>query len=441
MKQKPPAPWFNIANPAIRTDKTVSVIGAGIAGCTVAAALHRRGFQVTVIDRHQQAGQEASGNAQGIVYPKLSARDDLLPRVNLAAIRAASHYYQPFWQAGLGRQCGVLVVPENQKARDDFLLIGQRFADQPQLVEAVHGESIEALSGRALQAQRALYFPTLGWLPPALVCQQLLALNGIPLLQADIASLQYSDSENSWQLRDREQQSVINSETVVIASAYDCKQFEQTSYLPLRKLRGQITQLPATAESRKIKTVICGEGYITPADNNDNHSCGATYNKDLFTTELRDQDHRANLQQMAATDAGLAAVLGQPDSSQLPGRANFRCTTPDYLPIAGPVPDAAAMLSDYAMLRRDAKALITTSGRYLPNLFVNCGMGSRGLSYAPLTAELLANQIAGQMSALAQGEEQYKQEQPKQQKKQQEELCQAMHPARFLIRDLKRNRI
>lgn len=85
------------------------------------------------------------------------------------------------------------------------------------------------------------------------------------------------------------------------------------------------------------------------------------------------------------------------------------------------------MLEDYAKLRRDAKTPMTTLGAYLPNLYVNCGMGSRGLSYAPLTAELLAAEIAGEKTILNDTLP--------------EELCQAMHPVRFLIRDLKRNRI
>ncbi len=415
-------PWYKTANPVPRTRKTVAVIGAGISGCTVAAALKKRGFEVTVIDRHDHAGAEASGNPEGIVYPKLSPRDDLLPRVNLAAIQFASDYYKPFWDSGLGRQCGVLVVPENDKARSDFKLISQRYADQTEMVETIAHEQLEALSGVPLKAESALHFPKLGWLPPQLICKQLLELNNIPLVQANIQSLEYSDKQRDWQLRDVDQQLVIESETVIIASAFDCKKFSQTAYLPLRKIRGQITQMPCTAESSKMKMVICGECYITPAENG-LHGCGATYNKDLFTTELRDIDHQTNLAQIAATDAGLAAVLGQPSKESLTGRANFRCTTSDYLPIAGPVPDRAAMLEDYAILRRDAKMPMTTPGAYLPNLYVNCGMGSRGLSYAPLTAELLAAKIAGETPALS------------------EELCQAMHPVRFLIRDLKRNRI
>jgi tRNA 5-methylaminomethyl-2-thiouridine biosynthesis bifunctional protein len=426
-KQQPSAtPWYQTANPVPRTRKTVTVIGAGISGCTVAAALKKRGFEVTVIDRHGHAGAEASGNPEGIVYPKLSPRDDLLPRVNLAAIQFASNYYQPFWDSGLGRQCGVLVVPENDKARSDFKLISQRYAEQTEMVETIVHEQLEELSGVPLHAESALYFPKLGWLPPQLICEQLLELNDIPLVQADIQGLEYSEEQGSWQLHDTNQQRVIESETVIIASAFDCKQFSQTAYLPLRKIRGQITQLPCTTESRKMKMVICGECYITPAENG-LHGCGATYNKDLFTTELRDIDHQTNLAQIAATDAGLAAVLGQPAKNSLTGRANFRCTTSDYLPIAGPVPDRAAMLEDYAILRRDAKTLMTTPGAYLPNLYVNCGMGSRGLSYAPLTAELLAAEIAGETSELDC-------EPP-------QELRHAMHPVRFLIRDLKRNRI
>jgi tRNA 5-methylaminomethyl-2-thiouridine biosynthesis bifunctional protein len=422
-KQQPTAtPWFDTANPIPRSRKTVTVIGAGISGCTVAAALKKRGFDVTVVDRHNHAGAEASGNPEGIVYPKLSPRDDLLPRVNLAAIQFASDYYQPFWDSGLGRQCGVLVVPENDKARSDFKLISQRYADQTEMVETIAHDQLEELSGVPLQAESALYFPKLGWLPPQLVCEQLLKLNDIPLIQADIQGLEYDQDQANWQLRDAKQQLVIETETVIIASAFDCKQFSQTAYLPLRKIRGQITQLPCTVESSKMKMVICGECYITPAEEG-LHGCGATYNKDLFTTELRDIDHQTNLAQIAATDAGLAAVLGQPSNESLTGRANFRCTTSDYLPIAGPVPDRAAMLEDYAALRRDAKMPMTSPGAYLPNLYVNCGMGSRGLSYAPLTAELLAAEIASETPVLS------------------KELCQAMHPARFLIRDLKRNRI
>ena len=50
-------------------------------------------------------------------------------------------------------------------------------------------------------------------------------------------------------------------------------------------------------------------------------------------------------------------------------------------------------------------------------------MGSRGLGYAPLTAEVLVAEIHQQLGPL------------------ERELRKAMHPSRFLIRDLKKKRI
>ena len=120
------------------------------------------------------------------------------------------------------------------------------------------------------------------------------------------------------------------------------------------------------------------------------HSCGATYNKGITNSEVREEDHRANITQISATDPGLAAAVGQPETAELDGRANFRCTTPDYLPIAGALPNVPLMLEKFAFLRRDAKTVVPVRGDYLPNLYINCGMGSRGLSYAPLTAEIVA---------------------------------------------------
>lgn len=419
---KPSSPWhLNKTKPAQQT-KTVAILGAGIAGCTAAVALKKRGYKVTVIDRHPIAGQEASGNSQAIIYPKLSARDQPLPRVNLAALMLAGRYYKPFWDAGYGEQCGVLVVPENPKVEQDFIAIGKRFSGQDALVQLLNNSNICKQSGIAMSSELGLFFPQLGWLPPAQVCQQLLAQNSIPLVCADIKKLSHNDKNGSWQLIDPQNQTAFEAETLVVANAYGCEQFEQTNFLPVTQLRGQISLLSSSDASAGLKTVICGEGYITPALNG-THNCGATYNKGVFTTELREEDHRANVTQMSATDNGLGIALGTQDTAAMTGRANYRCTTKDYLPIVGPVPYLPALLDDYGALRRDARKPVPTLGSYQPNLYVHCGMGSRGLCYAPLTSEILAADIAGEVPPL------------------ELELRLAMHPARFLIRDLKKKRI
>ena len=152
-------------------------------------------------------------------------------------------------------------------------------------------------------------------------------------------------------------------------------------------------------------------------------SCGASYNKGLLSKELREEDHAANLEMLNKTDPEIAKVFKTEQAQALDGRANFRCTTNDYLPIVGAVPNAQQFKQQYQRLRQDATSTIECHGSYHPDLYIHCGLGSRGLSYAPLTAEILASYISGEIPPL------------------ERDLRLAMHPARFLIRDLKRRKI
>ena len=80
-------------------------------------------------------------------------------------------------------------------------------------------------------------------------------------------------------------------------------------------------------------------------------------------------------------------------------------------------------MQTYGPLRKNAKQLIRQKGDYVPGLYINTAHGSRGLSSAPLCAEMLASQICGEPPPLS------------------SELSRALSPARFLVRDLGRNRI
>jgi glycine/D-amino acid oxidase-like deaminating enzyme len=61
------------------------VIGAGVAGSSAAHRLCARGWQVTLIERHAQPAQEASGNLAGIFMPLLSKDDNIPTRLSRAA--------------------------------------------------------------------------------------------------------------------------------------------------------------------------------------------------------------------------------------------------------------------------------------------------------------------------------------------------------------------
>lgn len=407
----------HLAKPEPRREAVV--IGGGIAGCSTAAALKKRGWKVSIVDSHPEPGQEASGNPQGILYPKLSVEDSPLARFGLHALCHALGFYQRYWQSGNGGgQCGVLVLPEDDG--EQFEVIAARFSGATGLVKAVTGGEIDNIAGTRLSGEKGLYFPSLGWVEPPALCRWL--AEGIPFVKGDVARLARDEGENLWLLLDNQGNSLAASPLVVIASSFRSREFEQCRHLPLRPIRGQITSVPVTSHSLALKTVICGAGYLAPSAKG-LHTLGATYDIDQTETDVRVADHDRNFQLLEKTDGALAELLGisAANAAGISGRAGVRCATPDYLPLAGPAPDMNAFAERFADFRRNGRADIPLAGCYLPNLWLNCGLGSRGLTYGPMAAELIASSICGEPSPLPR------------------DLVMALSPARFIIRNIKRN--
>jgi tRNA 5-methylaminomethyl-2-thiouridine biosynthesis bifunctional protein len=170
-----------------------------------------------------------------------------------------------------------------------------------------------------------------------------------------------------------------------------------------------------------LKTVLCGEGYISPARDG-SHCFGASFKFDSDDLSANVEEHAENLAMLAELAPALYDALGGAalDPAALAGRAAFRCTSPDYLPIIGPVARSDALAASYAALGNDAKAQPDTACPYEPGLYVNAAHGSRGLITAPLSGEILAAQLNGEVAPLGSA------------------LMDAVHPNRFAIRRLMR---
>jgi tRNA 5-methylaminomethyl-2-thiouridine biosynthesis bifunctional protein len=167
--------------------------------------------------------------------------------------------------------------------------------------------------------------------------------------------------------------------------------------------------------------VLTYGGYITPAENGA-HSIGATFDwvdAEALRTDppVHDADHARNLDELARV---LPDLMAGGDQRILRGRAGLRCTTPDHLALAGPVPDYDGYMRDFAELRHGHPWARYPSAAYQPGLYTLTGLGARGLVAAPLAAELIASQIAGEPWPL------------------ERDLGTALHAGRFLVRGLKR---
>ncbi len=431
-----PPPWHCVRAPVVcppNHKKRVIVIGGGIAGCHTAAALAHRGYQVNLLEQHAQLATQGSGNPQGVLYGKLSPREETLAEFNLNALEFGQRYYRDFWHAApeAGQQCGVLQLAHTPKEEKLHHSLHARYGHADRLVEFVSPSRASLIAGIDVP-HSGLYFPKAGWVNPARLCQHLVQHPNISVhTQVCIDALEYRDR---WHALAPDGQSLYTADFVVIATANHTRQFSQTRHLPIKPVRGQVTYLPATDASRALKTAICSVGYIAPcAPQSQSHCIGASFDMKtsfdptLESSETRQQDHIDNLDKIEGPTPALAHALNIDDHRQhselLRGRAAFRCTTPDYLPLAGPAPCYEAFLKDYELLRKNAKSSIPRAGDYWPGLFLNVGHGSRGLTYSAVTAELLAAQIDNNPLPLPR------------------HLVQALNPARFIIRDLIRKKI
>lgn len=384
---------------------TVAVIGAGIAGCATAYALAQRGIQVTLIERHQKIAQEASGNPKGVLYPRLAGHPSAQDRLALSSYLYTLRLLKQLCLAEVDFQaCGLLQLAFNARESARIAEIAQRAFDD-ELVRLVQADQATALAGVPI-THAGLYFREGGWVNPAAFCAALVQHPNITL-STDTSALELSQADGRWHVISK-QQTVITADNVVIANANDALGFAQTAHLPLTAVRGQMTSVQATTGSQLLNTVLCTDGYITPATAGQ-HCAGATFSVGDTALNLRLEDDQHNLTMVRKMSTDLADLQFQPHL----GRVALRCTTPDYLPIVGALMHAQQLLQHPPKHKTNASALPWHTG-----LYVHVGHGTKGLTTAPFCAELLACMLLAEPYPI------------------EADLALQLNPNRFLLRDL-----
>jgi tRNA 5-methylaminomethyl-2-thiouridine biosynthesis bifunctional protein len=415
------------AKTSFKNNLSVTVIGGGLAGCHIANALAQRHYKVTLIERHNALAQEGSGNPQGVLYAKLSHKAETLSDFNLMALQFAQRHYQSYWESSaqeFGQQCGVLHLAQSDQDKQQHSKIIEAFGTN-KLLEPLSPEQASAQAGLRTN-NGGLFFSQSGWLNPKAICEALTKHSNISIVynQQPLQLNQPTDDPH-WHLLNNKGDTIATSDIVIIANANDAKKFSQCSQLPFKPVRGQISQITiddkhTDAQQISPNTVLCSEGYISPS--HDGKLCfGASFDTRNQNLDIRNEEHQQNIDRIRSQFPGLIADSITPFDCT--GRAALRCTTPDYLPLVGPVPIHDDFIEDFQLLRKNAKSSIATTGSYHPNLYVNSGYGSRGLTYAPLCAEMLAAHINQEPAPVSRS------------------LQTALNPARFIIRNLSRNKI
>jgi tRNA 5-methylaminomethyl-2-thiouridine biosynthesis bifunctional protein len=398
-------PWFDTRKPPLPPGARVAVIGAGIAGASLAFALEQTGFQPILID--PAPGSGASGNPAGLIMPRLDLADTPAAQFHRQAYLYALRLLTEFGGDGFN-PCGVLHHATGEKARK---------RQEKLIAQAV------LPAGFIETCKEGLFFPQAGVVdPPAFVR----AMSG----DAAFVSARVKQVEQTaacWRVAT--DASDEECDAVVIANGLDALRFAAARALPLTGSAGQIDWFPDAAPPKHAHAF---GPYAAPAAGG-GLVIGATYEPVAFGAQpvTHAANTRANIAAVAETLPELAVKLTPAESTP---RVSIRATTPDRLPIAGPLPDWEFYAQAYDGLhtgREGGRIMIGAPsragrradyprGEVLPGLYVLTGLGSRGFVTAPLAAAMIAAEMAGAPAPVDYA------------------VAEALHPARFFIRDLKR---
>lgn len=355
---------------ALPGQRTVGIIGAGIAGATLARTLAERGVPVLLIDRASQPGSGASGNPQGALYVKLGVEFNAQTELATTALTFGQRYYRR-WSGDFWHPTGLLQLAPNAHEASRQ----QRFAERNQypveLLEPVDAEEGSRRAGLRVETP-GLWFPGSGWLEPARACATL-ARHSLIETAFDFPVQDVSRHGSGWRVT-RSDGAARTVDQLVIASGEASGLLAPVDgALRLKPIRGQVTCLPAD-DLPLPEAVICGSKYLNPAHRGQAVT-GATFDLKDDNTEVTVASHQENLDELQKL---LPAVFpdGPPAAGTLTGRVSFRCTTHDYQPVAG--------------------ELVDTNGQAVSGLFLLTGYGSKGLTWAPILAEYLADCLTGQ---------------------------------------------
>jgi len=342
------------AAPSAQPRRRVAVVGAGIGGASAARAVRALGGEALLFDAEAR-GAGASGNPAALVTPRLDAGLAEPAQLFAQAFRRAVALYDALPAAIVAR--GALQFALQPADAGRFGKIAASGLFEPGRLEMRAPSQTAARVGEP--APEALEFHDGLVIEPQVV----LAAWAPQVRRAAVARIEPDGP--GWRLLDAAGEVLAGVDGVIVAAGLASA--DLAPGLPLSAVRGQASW---TALDDPPPAAAFG-GYAIPT--RDGVLFGATNDRGDAACDLRPDDHRRNLETLAAGLPGLAARLaGRP----LEGRASIRVATPDYLPLAGPAPDGRA------------------------GLFVLTGFSARGFTLAPLLAEHVAAQALGAPSPL-----------------------------------------
>ncbi|MEP7057782.1 MAG: FAD-dependent 5-carboxymethylaminomethyl-2-thiouridine(34) oxidoreductase MnmC [Caldimonas sp.] len=429
-------------------DRRAVVVGAGLAGCAVAWALAEQGWQSVLLERHRSIAGEASGNPAGLFHGIVNGQDGTHARFN----RAAALEAQRAATLAIGRHAvpgavdGLLQIVDAQASVGAMHALLRRLGLPDSYVQALDADAASACAGVRIE-RPAWFYPGGGWIEPGGLARSFVERAAASVeVRCGVAVARLRRAGASWQLLDADGSIVERATTLVLANAGEALRLAGGAW-PVEKVRGQISLLRRSRTSawQLPRVPISGAGYLLP-EVDGLAVFGSTAAAGDDDPTVRPSDHAQNLDQLARL-APACGLVADAAAAGLQGRTAWRWVSRDRLPLVGPVPrwDADALSTevdrrveaiptgfdggtsrsnDTGAADRRRRSMRTDQPRFTarePGLYIYTALGSRGITWAALGAQVLASSITGTPSPV------------------ESSLLDALDPARFGVRAQRRS--
>ncbi len=403
-------PWFEPPLPGPVTIKSATIIGAGIAGLSLAYALVQRGWMVTIIDKKNDTIKEASSNPAPIVYPRLSINNDIDTEFFIAAYCYALYLFKSL-QKKSHRQFwfddGLLQLMDEKRISQ----IIKKFQFNSDFISVV--EDLTGTTPAGEKEQVTVNYASAGVVLPAILYDVLKSECGskLNIIDEEVTRINYDGKK--WQCI-YASQIIKEAETLIIANGSGINDLGLSLIFPVETIRGQVIELNENLESQKIKKTHNADVHITPAINT-KHYLGASYVRNCEMMEICLIDNKKLFNSLNKNHPG---IFKEDDACKT--WVGFRTLSKDRVPIVGAIPDASFFNNEYADIRHGNTIKAYQPAHYLNGLYISAAHGSRGFTSSFISAEIIASQIAAEPSPVN------------------KKILDYLSPSRFLVNNLKR---
>ncbi|HPF77738.1 MAG TPA: bifunctional tRNA (5-methylaminomethyl-2-thiouridine)(34)-methyltransferase MnmD/FAD-dependent 5-carboxymethylaminomethyl-2-thiouridine(34) oxidoreductase MnmC [Alphaproteobacteria bacterium] len=320
----------------------IAIIGGGLAGTSCAYVLKQYGYDPVIYEAADTLASGASGNTLGLYNPRFSKLRDNLSDFFAPAYAQFIRTVKQMGDAVNYVPCGALHLMNDPDKETRYRAMAKNWLWHENHIAVLSSAQASEIAGIKIDYD-ALYLPDSGSVSPQKLCE---------FYARDIEVHFNSEIDDL---------SKFTEDAIILTCGPAIKDFDFLSWLPLDAVRGQVTKITSTENTKNLKCNLHYGGYISKAYEG-SHMIGATFEKWVRHTEVTEENHQDNVMNLKKN----VAIFQNEDFEITAGRAGMRAATNDRFPVVGAVPEH-------------------------DNMFISAAFGSHGLVGSVMAAHYLAD--------------------------------------------------